>query len=142
MASQKPKNVLGTELQACCFDPVTGFYRDGFCHTGPGDFGMHVVCAEMTEEFLIFSCSRGNDLTTPNPEFQFPGLVAGDCWCLCAQRWQEAYEAGCAPPVFLKSTHISAIEFVSLTALKEYSLDDFDDEDSSDDFKPGMSEDD
>jgi uncharacterized protein len=124
------KNVLGTELQACCFDPLTGYFRDGFCRTGSGDFGVHTVCAEMTEEFLAFSKVQGNDLSTPNPEMGFPGLVAGDCWCLCASRWQEAYDAGYAPPVYLKATHISAIEFASLTAMKEFSLDDFPDDDS------------
>lgn len=128
MTNHKPKNVLGSELQPCCFDPLTGYYRDGYCRTGPGDFGVHVVCAEMTDEFLAFTKSRGNDLSTPQPEYNFPGLVAGDRWCLCAQRWQEAYEAGLAPPVLLRSTHISAIEFVSLAALKEHAIDDEEDE--------------
>lgn len=117
-----PTNVLGGPLQACCFEPMTGFYRDGFCRTGPGDHGVHAVCAVMTEEFLEFSRSRGNDLITPRPEFQFPGLKPGDRWCLCASRWKEAYDAGCAPPVILEATHISALEFATLEELQEYAV--------------------
>jgi uncharacterized protein (DUF2237 family) len=124
-----PKNVLGTDLQACCFDPMTGYYRDGFCRTGSGDFGVHTVCAEMTEEFLTFSKSAGNDLSTPQPQFDFPGLKPGDMWCLCASRWQQAYDAGFAPPVYLKTTHLSSVEFAALEALREHAMDDFADED-------------
>lgn len=118
------KNVLGTELQTCSTDPMTGFYRDGCCNTGAGDAGVHVVCAEMTAEFLEFSKARGNDLSTPVPMYQFPGLKPGDHWCLCAQRWQEAFEAGKAPRVKLESTHMSAIEFCDLDALKKHAIDD------------------
>ena len=118
------KNVLGTELQPCSTDPMTGFYRDGCCNTGAEDLGLHLVCAEMTDAFLMFSRSRGNDLSTPNPMFQFPGLKAGDRWCLCAARWKEAYDAGYAPRVVLESTHISTLEFASLEELQEYALSD------------------
>jgi uncharacterized protein (DUF2237 family) len=117
------KNVLGTDLQSCCTSPMTGFYRDGMCNTGLGDLGVHVVCAEMTEEFLRFSKSRGNDLSTPQPELGFPGLKPGDRWCLCAARWQEAFEAGLAPPVMLAATHMAALEFVDLEDLRAHSLD-------------------
>jgi len=102
---------------------MTGFYRDGMCHTGPGDVGLHVVCAEMTEAFLAFSRSRGNDLSTPVPEFGFPGLRPGDRWCLCVSRWAEALEAGIAPPVVLAATHISTLEFVSLADLMAHQID-------------------
>lgn len=117
------KNVLGEPLQPCCTDPMTGFYRTGCCDTGPGDIGLHLVCARMTMKFLAFSRSRGNDLTTPFPEADFPGLKPGDCWCLCVKRWQEALEAGVAPPVVLAATHISALEFVSLEDLTAHALD-------------------
>jgi uncharacterized protein (DUF2237 family) len=113
-------NVLGGKLECCCREPRTGFYRDGYCHTGPGDHGLHTVCAVMTEEFLRFSTAVGNDLVTPMPEFGFPGLISGDRWCLCVTRWQEAFEAGCAPPVVLPATHISALEFVSLEDLRAH----------------------
>ena len=112
-----PTNVLGGELECCCLEPRTGFYRDGYCRTGPGDSGLHTVCAVMTEEFLRFSAAAGNDLSTPVPEFDFPGLESGDRWCLCVSRWREAFEAGCAPPVVLAASHISALEFVSLEDL-------------------------
>ena len=102
---------------------MTGFYRDGCCNTGPGDLGLHLVCAEVTEEFLEFSASRGNDLITPMSEFGFSGLKAGDRWCLCAQRWKEALEAGVAPPVVLSATHMSALEFVDLDDLKSHAVD-------------------
>ena len=118
------KNVLGTDLQLCSMDPITGFYRDGCCNTGAGDVGVHVVCAEMTDDFLAFSKARGNDLSTPIPEYDFPGLKSGDHWCLCAQRWQEAFEAGKAPRVDLNATHISALEFCDLDALKKHAVDD------------------
>lgn len=101
MQIDTPKNVLGTALQSCSSDPVTGFYRTGRCETGPKDKGQHVVCAQMTEEFLRFTKAQGNDLSTPKPEWNFPGLEPGDCWCLCAARWQEALEADVAPPVML-----------------------------------------
>ncbi len=115
--------VLGTSLAPCCTSPMTGFYRDGCCNTGAGDMGVHVVCAEMTPEFLAFTKAQGNDLSTPVPAFQFPGLKPGDRWCLCAPRWQEALEAGVAPPVMLEATHAAAIEHVSLADLKNYALD-------------------
>ncbi len=107
------KNVLGTELECCCADPATGYFRDGYCHTGPGDHGLHTVCAQVSEEFLRFSSERGNDLVTPRPEWKFPGLRPGDRWCLCVERWVEAFEAGVAPPLHLNATHASALEFVS-----------------------------
>ena len=118
-----PTNVLGGPLQSCCKDPMTGFFRDGYCRLGPGDRGVHVVCAVMTEEFLEFSEVAGNDLQTPRPEFDFPGLQPGDRWCLCVERWREALEMGAAPPVILEATHSSALEFVSLEELREYALD-------------------
>jgi uncharacterized protein (DUF2237 family) len=116
------RNVLGTKLELCCTSPMTGFYRNGFCQTGGQDFGMHVVCAEVTAEFLQFTKARGNDLTTPAPHFNFPGLKPGDKWCLCAARWQEALEAGVAPPVVLESTHARALEVCSLEDLQKHSL--------------------
>ncbi len=116
-------NVLGGELEPCSVDPVTGFYRDGTCRTGGQDVGVHAVCAVMTEEFLAFSASAGNDLHTPRPEWGFPGLVPGDRWCLCAPRWQEALEAGEAPPVVLGATHAASLEFASLADLRAYSVD-------------------
>lgn len=119
----RAKNVLGSPLACCCQDPVTGFYRTGYCETGPDDAGLHLVCAEMTAEFLEFSRLRGNDLSTPAPEFGFPGLSPGDRWCLCVERWKEALEAGAAPAVVLEATHISALEFVTLDELREYALD-------------------
>lgn len=118
------RNVLGTPLESCCTRPMTGFFRTGRCDTGPDDVGLHLVCARMTEAFLVFSVERGNDLVTPHPEFGFPGLKPGDCWCLCVQRWKEALEAGVAPPVRLASTHLSALEFVDLADLKVHALDD------------------
>ena len=118
-----PNNVLGTELEPCSDDPLTGFYRDGCCRTGADDAGLHVVCARMTAEFLDFARTRGNDLITPRPEFLFPGLHPGDQWCLCAARWKEALDAGVAPPVVLESTHISALEFVQLDDLMRHAAD-------------------
>ena len=120
----RAKNVLGTELEECSRDPITGFFRDGCCNTGPEDVGLHTLCAEMTDEFLVFSKSRGNDLSTPNPMFQFPGLKAGDRWCLCVLRWKEAFEAGMAPRVNLRATHMSVLEFVDLEHLQEYAVND------------------
>jgi len=116
-------NVLGEPLQPCSFEPLTGFYRDGCCHTGPGDRGLHTVCMQATAEFLQFSREAGNDLSTPMPEYAFPGLKPGDQWCLCVTRWQEALEADCAPRVVLAATHISALEFVLLEDLKRHALD-------------------
>lgn len=114
------KNVLGEPLATCSEDPLTGFYRTGCCETGRDDEGLHLVCAEMTYEFLEFSESRGNMLATPMPEFGFPGLQPGDRWCLCVERWKEALENGVAPPVNLAATHISTLEFVSLEELQAH----------------------
>ena len=116
------RNVLGTPLQPCSTDPMTGFYRDGCCRTGPGDIGLHLVCVRVTTEFLEFSRSRGNDLSTPVPQHGFPGLQPGDQWCLCADRWKEALEAGMAPPVVLESTHVSTIEFVDIEDLERHAV--------------------
>ncbi|MEM7417300.1 MAG: DUF2237 domain-containing protein [Gemmatimonadota bacterium] len=116
----RPRNVLGTELLDCSHDPLTGFFRDGCCRTGQGDLGVHVVCARMTAEFLAFSKSVGNDLSTPRPEYHFPGLKPGDSWCLCASRWAEAHRAGKAPRVVLEATHVSALEFASLSDLRAH----------------------
>jgi uncharacterized protein (DUF2237 family) len=117
------RNVLGDELEPCSFDPVTGYFRDGCCNTGSGDLGVHTVCAVMTEEFLTFSMACGNDLSTPRPEFGFAGLKPGDRWCLCAPRWQEAYEAGMAPRVILAATHELTLEWCDRAALLEYAVD-------------------
>ncbi len=111
------RNVLGKDLESCCYEPLTGYYRDGFCHTGAGDSGVHTVCAVMSDAFLKFSREQGNDLSTPRPEYEFPGLTAGDRWCLCASRWKEAYDAGMAPKVVLESTHASTLEFASIEEL-------------------------
>jgi uncharacterized protein (DUF2237 family) len=116
-------NVLGEPLLACSEEPMTGFFRDGCCNTSPEDLGRHVVCIRATAEFLEFSRSRGNDLSTPNLEFGFPGLRPGDQWCLCAARWQEALEAGAAPRVLLQSTHAAALRVVQLRDLKKYAID-------------------
>ena len=117
------RNVLGEKLQSCSEDPVTGFYRDGCCNVGPDDMGVHAVCAEVTEEFLAFSKARGNDLSTPMPDYGFPGLKAGDRWCLCAPRWQEAFEAGQPPRVVLRATHEGALEYCKLEDLKRHAID-------------------
>jgi len=114
------RNVLGTPLVTCGTDPLTGFYRDGCCHTGPEDRGRHVVCARVTQDFLEYSAAKGNDLMTPRPEWGFPGLKPGDRWCLCASRWEEARQAGKAPPVVLEATHESALEILALDALKTH----------------------
>jgi uncharacterized protein len=116
------KNVLGTELVPCSYDPITGYYRDGCCNTDEHDHGTHVVCARMTEEFLQFSLKRGNDLVTPHPEWRFAGLKPGDRWCLCALRWKEALEAGLAPPVVLECTHEAALQIVGLEDLQAHAL--------------------
>ena len=117
------RNVLQGELQPCSLDPLTGFFRNGCCETGGGDRGVHVVCTRVTAEFLEFSKACGNDLTTPMPEHSFPGLQPGDQWCLCAARWQQALEAGVAPPVVLAATDVHALEHVSLTDLKAHAID-------------------
>jgi len=117
-----PKNVLGTELEPCCLTPLTGFYRDGYCRTGREDAGVHIVCVVVTDEFLKFSQSVGNDLSTPVPAWDFPGLKTGDRWCLCVDRWKQAFQAGVAPQVILEATHMSAIEFVELDDLKDYAF--------------------
>lgn len=112
------RNVLGGELQPCSYDPLTGYHRDGCCHTDASDHGTHVVCARVTSEFLAFSLEQGNDLITPRPEWRFAGLRPGDRWCLCVQRWLQAWEAGVAPPVVLASTHEAALRHVSLALLQ------------------------
>ena len=115
-------NVLGEPLQECGRDPLTGFYRDGCCETGPDDHGTHVVCAVMTAEFLAFTKGRGNDLSTPRPSLRFPGLAPGDRWCLCVSRWKEALDAGVAPPVVLEATHRKALDVVSLDDLRAHAV--------------------
>lgn len=117
------KNVLGGSLKSCSTDPMTGFYRNGCCDTGPQDAGLHLICSVMTDEFLEFSKSVGNDLSTPNPMYRFQGLREGDRWCLCASRWREAYDAGKAPKVVLEATHMLALEFASLEELQEMAVD-------------------
>lgn len=117
------QNLLGDELEPCSTDPMTGYFRDGCCNVGSGDVGVHAVCAVMTEEFLAFSLAVGNDLVTPHPEWGFPGLSPGDRWCLCAPRWQEAYDAGMAPPVVLAATNELATEWCDRTALFEHAVD-------------------
>ena len=119
----KQKNILGEEIESCCENPITGYFRDGFCHTHERDEGVHTVCVKMTEEFLNFSKSRGNDLSTPRPDFNFPGVKVGDSWCLCAERWVEAYELGMAPYLYIKQTNIKTLDIVSLEVLKEFALD-------------------
>ncbi len=115
-------NVFGKELEMCCEDPETGFFRNGMCDTCREDQGVHTVCILATEEFLIFSKSVGNDFSTPHPEFEFPGLKPGDRWCLCALRWQEAYEQGKAPPVYLESTHENTLKLVDFNLLQQYAV--------------------
>ncbi|TDU66507.1 hypothetical protein EI77_03602 [Prosthecobacter fusiformis] len=117
-----PTNVLGQELQCCCRQPMTGFYRDGYCRTGAGDTGLHTVCVQVTAEFLEFSRAHGNDLSTPSLQWDFPGLQPGDRWCLCVTRWKEAFDAGVAPPVCLEATHSSAIEWVNLEDLQAHAI--------------------
>ena len=111
-------NVLGTGLVPCSYDPLTGYFRDGCCNTDEHDRGSHVICAKVSQEFLDFSLQQGNDLITPRPEYRFQGLKAGDRWCLCALRWKQAFEAGVAPKVILESTHINALEYVTLEELQ------------------------
>lgn len=117
------KNVLGTALKMCSVDPLTGFTRSGSCEGHEADFGCHAVCAQVNAEFLKFSLMAGNDLSTPRPEYEFPGLKPGDRWCVCAARWEEARRAGKAPPVILESTHESALEHVKLEHLRKHALD-------------------
>lgn len=119
---QDAKNVYGDPLMTCCMDPVTGFYRNGKCMTGQEDYGTHIVCAMLTDEFLEYSKSKGNDLITSKPEFNFPGLKAGDLWCLCIARWIEAQRDGVAPPIRLESTHIKALDYMTLEVLELYSI--------------------
>jgi uncharacterized protein len=118
MSASKARNVLGDTLKPCCFDPMTGCFRDGFCHTIDEDHGSHTVCAIMTDDFLSFSKTQGNDLSTPRPEYGFPGLKAGDKWCVCVSRWEEAFVVGKAPQVVLEATHERALEVVSLEELR------------------------
>lgn len=120
MDIENEKNVLGGELEPCSLDPMTGFHRTGRCQTGPDDHGCHAVCIRVTEAFLEFSKAAGNDLSTPIPQYGFPGLKEGDRWCLCAPRWQEAYEAGAAPMVVLKATSEAALQYISRTVLEEF----------------------
>jgi uncharacterized protein (DUF2237 family) len=117
------KSVLGRAIATCCRAPLTGFYRDGCCNTGPEDVGSHTVCARMTRAFLEFSRSRGNDLSRPSPDGTFPGLKDGDRWCICAARWKEAFDAGVAPPVYLAATHEEAIRFVRFEDLAKHAID-------------------
>lgn len=118
----KPRNVLGGELRSCCTDPMTGFYRDGYCRTGADDHGRHTVCILATDEFLAYSKSVGNDLSTPMPQYDFPGVKDGDKWCLCVTRWQQALEDDMAPLVDLEATHESALDVVRLEDLKLYAV--------------------
>ena len=118
------KNVLGGELEPCSRNPVTGFFRNGCCETGPDDLGLHTVCAVMTAEFLAYSKSVGNDLSTPQPQYHFPGLKPGDRWCLCAPRWKEALDDGMAPPLVLEATHEETLAIVTLGVLKDYAFED------------------
>lgn len=120
---QSQKNVFGEPLASCSDSPVTGFFRDGCCNTAPQDSGSHTVCAVMTDEFLAYAKKAGNDLSTPVPEYDFPGLKAGDRWCLCAARWQQAFQAGMAPKVVLTATHQRALEVTSLQDLKRFAID-------------------
>jgi uncharacterized protein len=120
---QKSLNVLGSGLEPCSYDPITGFYRDGCCTTGPEDVGSHTVCVEMTEAFLMFSQAQGNDLSTSRPEIGFAGLRSGDRWCLCASRWQEAFLAGAAPRVLLRATEAEALQWCELEDLKRFAVD-------------------
>lgn len=129
-AARPTRNVTGGPLAPCSLDPLTGWHRDGCCRTGTGDLGVHVVCAVMTDAFLAFTRSRGNDLETPRPEHAFPGLRTGDRWCLCAERWREARDAGVAPPVVLEATHQSALEWIDLDDLRAHAHDDADPRDA------------
>jgi uncharacterized protein len=121
MSKDVALNVLGQPIVPCSFDPLTGFFRDGCCKTNAEDAGSHLICAVVTNDFLRFSLTRGNDLITPRPEYRFPGLIAGDQWCLCIDRWLEALDANCAPLIKLESTNIKALEKAPLSLLQEYS---------------------
>lgn len=121
-STSRDRNVLGGLLDGCSLRPRTGFFRDGCCRTGPADLGSHTVCAIMTREFLAFTALRGNDLSTPRPAYDFPGLAPGDRWCLCAARWKEALDAGCAPPVVLEATHEAALRIVPLSTLQAHAV--------------------
>jgi len=116
------QNVLGTELESCSTEPMTGFYRNGCCETGADDAGVHTVCSRVTEEFLVFSKEAGNDLSTPMPQYGFVGLKPGDQWCVCADRWREAFEAGAAPEVVLDATHVRTLEWVDLADLRAHAV--------------------
>ena len=119
----KQKNVFGEDIESCCESPITGFFRDGFCHTDERDEGIHTVCVSMTNNFLEFSKARGNDLSTPRPEFNFPGVKEGDSWCLCAERWAEAYESNMAPNLYINKTNIRTLDIVPLELLKKFAID-------------------
>jgi len=119
--NHKAKNVLGGELKPCCYEPMTGYFRDGFCRTDNSDYGNHTVCVIVNDEFLTYSKAMGNDLSTPFPEYKFPGLKQGDKWCLCAARWQQAFLDGFAPDVVLESTHENCLENIMLEDLKSHS---------------------
>lgn len=123
MIKHPSKNIYGEDLEPCSDDPMTGFFRDGCCNTADEDLGMHTVCVKLTADFLHFSASRGNDLSTPRPEFNFPGLQPGDRWCLCATRWLEAHQAGMAPRVYVRSTHERTLEVVPLELLSAMAVD-------------------
>ncbi|MCX7552600.1 DUF2237 domain-containing protein [Marinicella sp. S1101] len=123
MIKHESLNVYHEPLESCCEDPLTGFFRDGCCNTADEDLGMHTVCVELTDDFLQFSKRMGNDLITPRPEFNFPGLKAGDRWCLCASRWLQSHQAGVAPRVHIRSTHQRTLEIVDLQLLKQYAAD-------------------
>jgi len=120
--SRSAKNVLGGDLLACCHDPLTGYYRDGHCYTGPDDLGTHIVCAKVTDRFLQYSKDNGNDLITPLPSRHFPGLKPGDYWCLCISRWLEAMEVGVAPPIKLEASHEAVLKYVPLELLQTYAV--------------------
>jgi len=122
MNNPKQRNVLGGPLRCCCIKPKTGFYRDGFCTSGPEDYGRHLVCAVVTERFLDFSRNMGNDLITPRPNYDFPGLKPGDKWCLCVLRWMEAWQAGIAPMVVLEATHNNVLDYVDLGELQKHAI--------------------
>jgi len=116
-------NVFDEVLKECCSDPITGFFRDGFCNTNEYDHGLHIVCCLMNDKFLHYSHKQGNDLITPKPEFNFPGLKEGDSWCICALRWKEAYENGCAPKIYLRRTNKKVLQLIDFNTLKEFALD-------------------
>ena len=123
MSDHEERNILGGELKPCSVNPLTGFHRNGRCQTGPDDRGCHAVCAQVTDEFLEYSRTTGNDLSTPMPEFGFPGLKPGDRWCVCAARWKEALDAGYAPPIILEATSEAALQYIPRSLLEEYGID-------------------